>query len=235
VASLRDRSRLYESYASTHAGYGGHGVAAGLAYRRDIRPHLPAGGRVLDIGCGQGELVRLLAADGFDAYGVDVSPEQVEIARSAGLDRVELGDLHAYLASSRGQWDGVVATDVLEHLSRDEVVAAFDSVRAALRPGGVFVARAPNAVSPMGGHTMFGDLTHETWFTARSVSQLAAVAGFGAVEVFACPPPAHGVVSAARALVWRTVSGLLKLALAAETGAVRGHIVTQNLTFVARR
>jgi len=233
VAPLRDR--LYQEYATTHAGRGAGGAAAGLVYRRDIRPHLPAGGRVLDIGCGQGELVRLLAAGGFDAYGVDVSPEQVEIARSSGLDRVELGDFHAYLASSRGEWDGVVATDVLEHLARDEVVAAFDSVRAALRPGGVFAARVPNAVSPMGGHTMFGDLTHETWFTARSVCQLAAVTGFGAVEVFACPPPAHGVVSAARALVWRTVSGLLKLALAAETGLVRGHIVTQNLTFVARR
>ena len=227
------RDKLYESYATTHAGRG-DAVAAGLAYRRDIRPHLPAGGRVLDIGCGQGALVRLLAADGFDAHGVDVSPEQVEIARSAGLDRVELGDFHDRLRGSPGRWDAVVATDVLEHLSRDEVVAAFDSVRAALGPGGVFVARVPNAVSPMGGHTMFGDLTHETWFTRRSVAQLAAVAGFAAVAVFSCPPAMHSLASAVRVLVWKPVSGLLKLALAAETGQLRGHIVTQNLTFVAR-
>jgi hypothetical protein len=36
-------------------------------------------------------------------------------------------------------------------------------------------------------------------------------------------------------MLWKPVSGLLKLALAVETGAVRGHIVTQNLTFAAAR
>jgi hypothetical protein len=44
---------------------------------------------------------------------------------------------------------------------------------------------------------------------------------------------AHGAVSAARAALWKPISGLYKLALAAETGESRGHIVTQNLTFVA--
>jgi cyclopropane fatty-acyl-phospholipid synthase-like methyltransferase len=187
---------------------------------------------VLDIGCGQGELVRLLAGDGFDAWGVDVSPEQVALAR---CDRVAQGDFHTYLRACASEWDAVVATDVLEHLTRAELVATFDEVRQALRPGGVFVARVPNAVSPMGGHTMFGDFTHETWFTRRSVAQLAAVAGFTGVAVHACPPPVHGLASAARALLWKPVSGLLKLALAVETGPLRGHIVTQNLAFVARR
>lgn len=231
----RLRDRLYESYASTHAGCGA-GPAPGLAYRRDIRPHLPGrAARVLDIGCGQGELLRLLLADGFDARGVDVSPEQVGLARAAGLDRVELGDFHAYTRACPGGWDAVVATDLLEHLTRDELVAAFDDVHRALRPGGVFVARVPNAVSPLGGYTMFGDITHETWFTRRSVAQLAAVAGFATVDVFACPPPVHGMASTVRALVWKPISGLFKLALAAETGVLRGHIVTQNLTFVARK
>jgi 2-polyprenyl-3-methyl-5-hydroxy-6-metoxy-1,4-benzoquinol methylase len=230
MQSLRDR--LYESYVTTHAGPG-NAAATRLIYRRDLRPHLARGWRVLDIGCGQGELVRLLAADGFDAAGIDVSPEQVRVAHAAGLDRVQLGDFHACLRAAPGGWDAVVATDVLEHLARDEVLETFDDVRRALRPGGVFVARVPNAVSPMGGHTMFGDVTHETWFTRRSVAQLAAVTGFASVRASACPPPVHGVVSALRALVWKPVSGLLKLALAAETGVLRGHIITQNLTFVA--
>ncbi|NDL57645.1 class I SAM-dependent methyltransferase [Phytoactinopolyspora mesophila] len=236
MESLRDR--LYDSYVSTHAG-SASGPATQLAYRRDLRPHLRRTGsadrlRVLDIGCGQGELVRLLVADGFDARGVDVSTEQVSLARAAGLDRVEHADFHAYLRASAGNWDAVVATDVLEHLNREEVLQTFDGARMALRPGGVLVARVPNAVSPTGGHTMWSDVTHETWFTRRSVAQLAAVAGFASVEVFACTPPAHGLVSAARALLWKPISGMFKLALAVETGALRGHIVTQNLTFVAR-
>lgn len=88
------RGRLYRAYASQHAGYG-RGNTTALIYRRDIRPLLPppTAGPVIDIGCGQGELVRQLLADGYDARGVDVSPEQVALAHSAGLNQVRPGDL----------------------------------------------------------------------------------------------------------------------------------------------
>jgi hypothetical protein len=49
------------------------------------------------------------------------------------------------------------------------------------------------------------------------------------------PPVAHGLASAARAMVWQVVSAWYRIALAAETGRLRGHIVTQNLTFAARK
>ena len=50
-----------------------------------------------------------------------------------------------------------------------------------------------------------------------------------------CPPTARGAASAVRAALWLPLSGLFKLALAVETGTVRGHIVTQNLTFAAEK
>ena len=233
-AGLRDR--LYEAYATQHAGCG-NGEAAGLIYRRDIRPMLPlpGSGPVMDIGCGRGTLVRLLLADGYDAEGVDISPEQVSLAHAAGLDRVRQGDYRDILQARSGQLAAVTATDVLEHLTKGEVLDTFDVVAAALIAGGVLIARVPNAVSPFGGHIRYGDFTHESWFTARSVRQVAAAAGFGRVTVLPCPPVAHGLVSAARVAVWKPISGLYKVALAAETGALRGHIVTQNLTLVARK
>jgi hypothetical protein len=49
-----------------------------------------------------------------------------------------------------------------------------------------------------------------------------------------CPPVAHGLVSAARVVVWQLVSAGYRITLAAETSVLRGHIVTQNLTFAAR-
>jgi 2-polyprenyl-3-methyl-5-hydroxy-6-metoxy-1,4-benzoquinol methylase len=234
LSALRDR--LYESYATQHSGPGS-ADATGISYRRDIRPLLPApsAGPVVDIGCGSGQLVRCLIADGYDAAGIDVSPEQVAIARAAGLATVRLGDYRELLRERPGELAAVTGTDLLEHLTKPEVLATFDAVAAALRPGGRFVARVPNAVSPFGGHIRYGDFTHETWYTANSVRQLAAVAGMGPVQVIGCPPPVHGAASAIRATLWKPVSGLLKLALAVETGAVRGHIVTQNLTFAATR
>jgi SAM-dependent methyltransferase len=232
LSSLRDR--LYESYASQHSGRGS-AEATGAGYRRDLRPLLPppSAGPVVDIGCGSGQLVRCLLADGYDAAGIDISPEQVALAHADGLDRVRLGDHRELLRNRPGTLAAVTATDLLEHLTKAEVLDTFDAVAAALRPGGRFVARVPNAVSPFGGYIRYSDFTHETWYTALSVRQLAAAAGFAAVEVIGCPPPAHGVLSTVRATLWKPVSGLFKLALAVETGAVRGHIVTQNLTFAA--
>ena len=234
LSTLRDR--LYESYATQHSG-AGSADATGFSYRRDIGPLLPppSAGPVVDIGCGSGQLVRCLLADGYDAAGIDISPEQVALARAAGLGTVRHGDYRELLREHPAELAAVTATDLLEHLTKPEVLATFDAVAAALRPGGRFVARVPNAVSPLGGHTRYGDFTHETWYTARSIRQLAAAAGLGPVQVIGCPPPVHGAASAIRATLWKPVSGLFKLALAVETGAVRGHIVTQNLTFAAAR
>lgn len=232
----RLRDRLYGAYASQHAGHGS-AHATRIIYRRDIRPLLPppSAGPVVDIGCGSGQLVRCLLDDGYDAAGIDVSPEQVALARHSGLGTVRQGDYHGMLRDNRSQLAAVTATDLLEHLTKTEVLAAFDAVVAALQPGGKFIARVPNAASPFGGHVRYGDFTHETWFTASSVRQLAAAAGFGPVRVISCPPPVHGLASTARMAIWMPTSGLLKLVMAAATGTVRGHIVTQNLTFAASR
>jgi predicted TPR repeat methyltransferase len=208
-----------------------------MSYRRDIRPALPPpdAGPVVDIGCGQGELVGLLRADGYDAEGIDVSPEQVSLAHLKGLEQVRQGDYREILARRTSQLAAVTAIDLLEHLAKHEVVETLDMVAAALVPGGVFVARVPNSVSPFGGHIRYGDFTHESSFTSGSVRQLSAASGFGSVTVTPCSPMPHGLVSGARAAVWKVISTCYKLALAAETGVASGHIVTQNLTFVARK
>jgi 2-polyprenyl-3-methyl-5-hydroxy-6-metoxy-1,4-benzoquinol methylase len=144
--------RLYGAYASQHA-HRSDGEATALIYRRDIRPMLlaPTAGPVLDIGCGQGQLVRLMLEDGYDATGIDVSLEQVAIAQVACLDRIQHGDYRDVLDARAGQFAAVTAADVLEHLTKAEVLDTFDRVARALIPGGVFVARVPNAASPFGG------------------------------------------------------------------------------------
>ena len=228
------RERLYAAYATTHAGVSDVESQA-PGFRRDVKPHLPRdlSVRILDLGCGQGHYVRLLLALGYEhTRGIDVSPEQVQTAHASGLTQVNLGDYRNSLGQA--ELDVVVATDFFEHLTRFEAVQALDRIKAALRPGGTLILRVPNAVSPFGGRLRYGDVTHETSFTPGSLRQLAAATGLTAIEIRACPPPIHGVISALRAGVWWAVAGLIKMALTAETGQVRGHVVTQNMVAIMR-
>ncbi|MCA1711247.1 MAG: class I SAM-dependent methyltransferase [Actinobacteria bacterium] len=231
------RERLYSAYASTHAGIADPATTT-LIFQHEIAPLISGDSRtrIVDVGCGQGTLVGACLAAGYTrTTGIDISPEQVSLARDAGLgEAVGLGDFRTLLGSRPGSADVVLATDVLEHHNRSELLAAMDSIRVALAPAGVLIARVPNAGSPFGGLIRHGDLTHESWFTPRSLAQLCRATGFAAPEVFPCPPVAHGLKSRLRSVAWSLASSGIKAALAAETGVLRGHIVTQNMTFRAR-
>lgn len=229
------RDRLYSAYASTHAGAADE-TADLLTFEREVHPHLNCAptALIVDLGCGQGGLVRQFHRRGYTgATGIDISPEQVRMAHENGVPQVELGDYRTSLGTA--QLSVVTANDFLEHLTVDEVLAAMDAVFTSLAPGGVFIARTPNLSSPFGGGYRYGDLTHETSFNARSLRQLGNTAGFKNVEIYSCPPKAHGLRSTTRLAAWKFASGVMKAALVAETGRLRGHHVTQNILAVMRK
>jgi SAM-dependent methyltransferase len=225
---------LYEHYATTHAGLAK--PAAGRVLKRDILGHIPPSAEnILDLGCGQGQLVALCHTAGFsEASGVDISPEQIALGRTAGVSRLECGDALNVLAGSRGMLDAVLATDFIEHLTKDDIVSLFASVHASLRPGGRFIARLPNGASPFHGFYYYGDFTHRSLLNPRSARQLAASAGFADIRFFSCSPVAHGAMSASRAALWRLCEGVLRGISRVETGH-NPDVITQNFVFVASR
>ena len=100
--------------------------------------------RVLDLGCGRGELLRLLADRGADVSGVDLDPEALAACREKGLS-VEQGDLYAFLAAQPdASCDGLFCAHVVEHLPAERLQELADLAFAKLRPGGVFALETPN-------------------------------------------------------------------------------------------
>jgi 2-polyprenyl-3-methyl-5-hydroxy-6-metoxy-1,4-benzoquinol methylase len=138
------------------------------------------GGLILDAGCGTGFLLYWLQKrGGYAPVGVDVSPSMVEVVKKhlPGVE-VHCTDAVQFMRERPGQFDAVFSTDVLEHVPDEELLDWVEIARSALKPGGVFVCKVPNAASLIGPHLRYIDLTHERSFTTSSLSQLLTAAGF---------------------------------------------------------
>jgi SAM-dependent methyltransferase len=85
-------------------------------------------GRLLDIGCGMGVLVRTLLDMGVDAHGVDVSSVVVGAANRLAPGRFASGSA-IKLPFADGSFETVISTDCLEHLAPEDVAAAFSEIR----------------------------------------------------------------------------------------------------------
>lgn len=233
------RERLYNSYVSAHLG------KDELEKRLSVRgpfmeaivlTHFPAAkdSRIAELGCGYGALIHYARKLGYaNIYGIDVSPEQVVASRQLGIPGVEQGDIRTTLKDTQeGSLDAVVTIDVIEHLTRDEVLEFVDDVYRVLRKGGCWITHQPNAVSPFFGRIRYGDMTHEMAYTAKSIRQLALSCGFSSVVCHEDEPVAHGLKSSIRRVIWRFLSRMLAVFLAVEAGAT-GEIFSQNFLAVA--
>lgn len=109
--------------------------------------------RVLEIGCGSGFYTRLLAGQGVSRYvGVDITDVFFPELRRRHPD-AEFLRMDVTTDSISGEFDLIVMIDVIEHITEtDKLHAAFEQVRGALAPGGIFVL-AP--VSERGRRSLF--------------------------------------------------------------------------------
>jgi ubiquinone/menaquinone biosynthesis C-methylase UbiE len=97
-----------------------------------------AGQRILDLGCGQGRMARVLAAAGNDVVGVDLSSRLLDIARGSPASGITY--VHAD-ATSIDWWDGQPfdgAVSSMALMDIDDLDGALATAAATVRPGGWF-------------------------------------------------------------------------------------------------
>jgi len=117
--------------------------AAADAECRHLPPLPSGGGRLLDLGCGNGGFLLLAKQAGWTVRGVDFDPEAVRIAQARGLD-VRQGGIEV-LAGERASFDVVTICHVIEHVHAP--IAVFQGLHALLKTGGMLWIETPNLES----------------------------------------------------------------------------------------
>jgi SAM-dependent methyltransferase len=150
----------------------------------DYLPAFEGASDVLDIGCGRGEFLQLLAERGVTARGIDINHEMVEACRGRGLAVVE-GDALEYLASlPDASLGGVFAAQVVEHLEPGRLIRLLDVAFGKLRPGARVVLET---INPACWAAFFDsyvrDLTHVRPIHPDTLKYLLQASGFQDVEI----------------------------------------------------
>lgn len=142
-----------------------------------------AAGTVLEIGSGRGELQRLLKEAGVSAYGVDLDPAMVNVAHTAGL-ATQHGDGIAHLRSCDDRsLGGLIAIQVVEHLTRDQLHELFILAKAKLKPGAKIILETINPQSLLAlSSNYFRDPTHVWPMHPDTLGYMATLAGLAVVE-----------------------------------------------------
>jgi SAM-dependent methyltransferase len=139
-----------------------------------VARHLPAAGkqaRVLDLGCGPGNMLDYLVPHGR-VHGSDFSEDALRFCSGRGFRRLFRADFHQ-LPLQGECFDLVTCIDVIEHLTDDRRAIA-ELVRV-LRPGGRLVLSVPAFMFLWGDHdTMYG---HQRRYTTGEVREKLQVAG----------------------------------------------------------
>lgn len=157
-----------------------------------LRELVPAGIRLLDIGCGTGSVTNQVIRDkGIEAYGVEPDGDRAARAESAGISVVR-GEATRALLAEIGPFDVIMLADVLEHVPAPAEL--LDIAISGLNPGGKIIASIPNVAHWSVRFSLFFgrfeytdvgimDATHLRWFTRRSVRSLFERCGMEVVSI----------------------------------------------------
>ena len=236
------RSQLYERYVSTFKSRTGTEDEANLESHRawcrfKILPLLNGVDRsapLVELGCGSGNLLRLLADEGYqDVLGVDLSEEMVALATGRGVP-AEAGDAQQFLASAAGRYRVIVALDFIEHFTKGELMEILPRILDRLEPGGLLLLQTPNGQGLFPNQVVYGDLTHMTIFNPESLAQLLRLVGFTDIACHETGPVPKNVVGIVRVALWKLVCAGAAILRRIETGKAQ-TIWTENLLCTARK
>ena len=109
-------------------------------YDRLFRKYLPMGGRLLEAGCGVGQVVLALRAHGFDCHGLDYAEKVITLLRDEFPEvPFTQGDIRN-IPYSDSEFDGYISLGVIEHFVDGQREMLTEAARVLKRGGHIFVS-----------------------------------------------------------------------------------------------
>ena len=98
------------------------------------------GARILEIGCGAGQLLYYIRNEGYkNIEGADIGDAQIKLLEKMGIKGSVISSVPSFLKDKGGQYDLIIMNYVIEHFTKEEIWESLRSIRLALKEGGRFV------------------------------------------------------------------------------------------------
>lgn len=149
-------------------------------YDRLILPYLQKRSslKIVELASGPGIFLSYLKNKNIDNFtGIDQADDYINLCREQNLNVVQADVLTWLDQQELNSLDVIVAIDFVEHLDKQTFVELLDKIYKALKPGGIFIARAPSGDSPFFGQNFFNDITHQSVFTTIATRALVQMCG----------------------------------------------------------
>ncbi len=211
----------------------------GKAYNHYLKEWLPEdkNAEIIDLACGNGKLIDFFIKKNYhNVYGVDISKEQVDIAKQISSN-IYNQDILDFLKDKNQKYDLITAFDLMEHLNKEQVFIFIQCCYNSLKPGGRIIIQTINGETPFVGHLRYSDFTHETCYTSISISQIFEMFGFSKMKIKEQSPILfkYSFSSTIRAVIWKMIRIVFILYNMVETGSKGTGIFTRNLIFTATK
>lgn len=144
-------------------------------------------GRIMDVGCGSGDILFLLKQVKFDVYGLDISKHAVNLAHKNGLRNVIVGMEDKVETFPDNYFDCIRGSHVVEHMP--DPIRFINSCHKKLAKNGTLILATPNIYSLnrfiFGRHTKcYSDIPrHIILFSNKAIVRIFKEAGFKDIKI----------------------------------------------------
>ena len=138
--------------------------------------------KILDYGCGTGQLIKALKDKNIDVTGMDVSDEAIEIGKKNGLNIIKINNIDEQKKNFENTFDLIINSHILEHQKKNEMANLINNLRYMLKENQYLLTIVPNAQAITGVYWRYEDFTHEYLFTTGSLNYLLQDNNFTELE-----------------------------------------------------